>query len=211
MKISEKEILFLARFIVESDAIENITADSQLVENQLKARWREGHVGAMLLLESLAWKKNKFLSKNIVCRAQGLITAEQHTKPGGDKLKPEWIGKFRLINVSIGGRLCPDPNFVPTLMKSWVFRVITWQKEHSQYSPAVNLQQIAIFHYEYEHIHPFADGNGRSGRALVYYLMRYCGLNPFIFTSNDKYETYYQCFSNSQVMFEYFESKVKTV
>lgn len=207
MSMVDSKISFLTNFIVESDAIENITADSQLVKIQLKEKKPKGHVGAMLLLDLLALGKNKVLTKNLICRIQGLITTEQHTKIGGPKLRPEWIGRYRLVNVSIGKIISPSPMLVSSLMKSWVSHVVSWQKTCSQYSPNINLRQIAIFHYEYEHIHPFVDGNGRSGRALVYYLMRYCGVNPFIFTSNDKYETYYQCFNNSEEMCKYFEEK----
>ncbi|MEK7087360.1 MAG: hypothetical protein AAB958_01520 [Patescibacteria group bacterium] len=142
MSMSERELSFLTRFIVESDAIENITADPQLVGTQLKARWRKGHVGAMLLLEKEAKKKNVFVSKNLICQVQGLITKEQHTKIGGPKLKPEWIGRYRLVNVSIGGRMSPSPILVPSLMKSWVSCVVKWQKVYSQYLPSANLALI---------------------------------------------------------------------
>lgn len=209
MMMSDKELSFLTRFIVESDAIENIIADSQLVESQLKIRWRKGHVGAILRIES-ALKNSKFLTENLICRIQGLITAEQHTKPGGPKLRQECIGRYRLVHVSIGGKISPSPKLILSLMQSWVYRVAAWQKNCLQYLPDLNLQRIAIFHYEYETIHPFADGNGRSGRALIYYLMRYCNIKPFVFTSDDKYETYYKCFNNPKEMYKYFEAKLKT-
>ena len=207
IKILEKRIPFFVSFIVESDAIENITANPKLIEQELKARKRAGHVGAMLFLEKIAQRQNKFISKDLICRIQSLITAEQHTKLGGPKLKPECIGKFRQISVSIGGNLAPDPALLPLLMNLWVFSVREWQKNFSQSPVRVNLQRIATFHYEYEKIHPFVDGNGRSGRALVYYLMQYCGMRPFVFTGSDKYETYYRCFSHPEDMDKYFYEK----
>lgn len=143
----------------------------------------------------------------MICRVQGLITAEQHTKSGGPKLKPEWIGKYRPMNVRIGGKVAPSPFLVPSLMRQWVSRVIGWQKKNSD-SLVANLHQIADFHFEYEYIHPFADGNGRSGRALVYYLLRSCNIKPFVFTNDDKYETYYRCFNEPEAMRRYFEAKI---
>ena len=207
MKMSEKKILFLTRFIVESDAIENIEADSELVSTQLKEKINNGHVGAMMLLEASSKKKSEFIAKNPICKVQGLITEEQHTKPGGPKLRPEYIGKYRLVNVSVGKNLPPHYSLVPFLMDSWIYHVVNWQKVCSQYLSDLNLRHIATFHYEYERIHPFADGNGRSGRALVYYLMRYCGIKPFVFTSDDKHETYYRCFNNPEEMRKYFEAR----
>ena len=39
-----------------------------------------------------------------------------------------------------------------------------WNKESKGISPVVS---SAIVHYRFEAIHPFADGNGRTGRALA--------------------------------------------
>ena len=208
--MSKKKNELLTHFIVESDAIEGIHADPELIRSQLKEGCHEGHVGAMLLLETAA-RKRKSPSKELICQVQKLITTEQHTKPGGQKLNPEWIGVYRPINVSIGGRMAPPPSSVPTLMLSWLSGVTAWQKKCPRYSPVVNLTTIATFHYYYEHIHPFADGNGRSGRALVYYFMRYCGIDPFVFTSGDRFETYYRCFNDPEAMQKYFELKSKRV
>ncbi len=38
--------------------------------------------------------------------------------------------------------------------------------------------QAAIAHAQFEAIHPFADGNGRVGRALIHYVLRRSGLAP---------------------------------
>jgi len=199
---------FLANFIIESDAIEGIRADPLLVKTQLEKRIDKGHVGALLLLETLAQNKET-INENVVCRVQGLITAEQHTKQGGPKLRSEYIGQYRLVGVGIGGRIAPRPEFVPDLMRSWVTSLIAWQKINPNNSTTESLRSIAKFHYEYERIHPFADGNGRSGRALVYYILRYCGIRPFVFSSRDKHETYYCCFDEPEAMCKYFEVKFK--
>lgn len=44
--------------------------------------------------------------------------------------------------------------------------------------PAV--AQAAIAHAQFETIHPFADGNGRTGRAVVHVLLRRRGLAPVV-------------------------------
>ena len=184
--MDEKLIKFLTNFIVESDAIEGIRANPQLVKTQLEKHIDSGHVGALLFLETLA-QNREVISENVVRQTQGLITAEQHTKPGGPKLKPEYIGQFRLVSVGIGGRVAPLPELVPSLMQSWISCLARWQKENLDNSTDESLCSIARFHYFYEQIHPFVDGNGRSGRALAYYLLRYCGIKPFIFFNFDKH------------------------
>jgi Fic family protein len=40
------------------------------------------------------------------------------------------------------------------------------------------LVQAAIAHAQFETIHPFADGNGRTGRALIHIILRRRGLSP---------------------------------
>ncbi len=208
MPLDTSLLLFLSRFIVESDAIENIEADEELVRAQLAQNWSQGHVGALLRLEKVAGVKESIVTKEMICGVQGLITAEQHTKPGGKRLEKKWVGNYRTVPVYIGGKPGPHPDFVNPLMSTWVNKVSTWQKESSSSCDhAQKLQAVAQFHFEYEHIHPFADGNGRSGRALVYYLMRYGGMKPIVFTSIDKYETYYRCFKNPEAMHRYFEIK----
>lgn len=205
--MNQQLLKFLTNFIIESDAIEGIRADPQLVKVQLEERMDKGHVGALILLESWAQSK-KIISESMVRQIQGFITAEQHTKLGGSKLQQKYIGQYRSVNLSIGGRLAPSPVLVPSLMQSWISRLVSWQ-EWNLDTTVESLCSIARFHYEYEHIHPFADGNGRSGRALVYYLLRYSAINPFIFSNSDKYNTYYRCFDDSEAMCRYFIQKSK--
>lgn len=52
------------------------------------------------------------------------------------------------------------------------------------------LKAVAYFHLMFENIHPFADGNGRIGRAIMAYMLMSYGLPPTAIHSEDK-ETYY--------------------
>ena len=70
-------------------------------------------------------------------------------------------GRFRSGNVGVyaGNQLIhagTPANYVPDLMK----QLFDWMKK-SKLHPLV---KSCIFHYEFEFIHPFADGNGRLGR-----------------------------------------------
>lgn len=211
MPISNETVEFLTRFLVESDAIENIQDDPDIVRLQLRNNHKNGHVGALLLLKSYAENKKKILTENLLCKVQGLITAEQHLKQGGPKLEQKLIGRYRQCGVRVGNRRCPNQEFVPRLMGLWIEWVERWQNSFPSASLA-NLHQIAAFHFYYLEIHPFADGNGRSCRALTYYLLQYCGLRPFVFTAHDKHATYYPCFDGNEpsAMYQYFEEKTNT-
>jgi len=70
-------------------------------------------------------------------------------------------GRYRTIRVRVGRYVPPPPEDVSGLM----FELLTWwNKESASLSPVLS---SAIVHYRFEAIHPFADGNGRAGRALA--------------------------------------------
>jgi Fic family protein len=70
-------------------------------------------------------------------------------------------GRYRDIQVYVGRYTPPAPQLVSGLMAE----LLAWWNEQSrQWSPVIS---SAILHYQFEDIHPFADGNGRTGRALA--------------------------------------------
>ena len=71
------------------------------------------------------------------------------------------VGQYRHANVGVMAgdqvvHMAPPANQVPRLMAD----LLEWLKD-SQEHPLI---QSSVFHYEFEFIHPFADGNGRMGR-----------------------------------------------
>ena len=70
-------------------------------------------------------------------------------------------GRYRTIRVRVGSYLPPRPEDVSGLM----FELLEWWNQDSTtLSPVLS---SAILHYQFEAIHPFADGNGRTGRLLA--------------------------------------------
>jgi len=70
-------------------------------------------------------------------------------------------GRYRTVAVRVGRYVPPPPADVSGLM----FELLTWwNTEAGKMSPVLS---SAIVHYRFEAIHPFADGNGRTGRALA--------------------------------------------
>lgn len=70
---------------------------------------------------------------------------------------------LRNCNVRVGVRRCPDYQDVPRLLEK-LFE-------------SIHLFQPMDFYYEFEMIHPFVDGNGRTGKVLLNWLNKSL-LNP---------------------------------
>ncbi|MBI5733116.1 Fic family protein [Candidatus Jorgensenbacteria bacterium] len=219
---------FIWNFVYESDLIEGIQNDRKKLRDEIVSGKVHGHVGAMLLLRELARNK-KQITDSVIGTVQAYITAEQHEKRGGKRLPIRFIGQYRNIRVSIVSReltisfagehpkfseitkvvkRCPSPSKVPVLMKQWFRRAHLWQERAARFSREENVRSIADLHFDFEEIHPFADGNGRTGRALAYYMLQYAGIKPFIFWEYDKTKTYYPAFSDREKMREYFRIRV---
>lgn len=62
--------------------------------------------------------------------------------------------------------------------------------ELNEYDGNNVLKAAAYFHLRFEHIHPFADGNGRVGRTLMNYFLLTHGEPPVIIFEGDKKKYY---------------------
>lgn len=85
------------------------------------------------------------------------------------RTEQNWIGGNR-INPLGAAYVPPRPELVPGLMEDLVSFCNT-----SELPPVA---MAAIAHAQFETIHPFADGNGRTGRTLVHVILRRAGLAP---------------------------------
>lgn len=73
----------------------------------------------------------------------------------------EMSGKYRNYDVWIGPEKLPDWRLVPSLMEE------RWLPDFQNVFKALNrVKAFELNHYLYESIHPFIDGNGRSGRCI---------------------------------------------
>ncbi len=70
-------------------------------------------------------------------------------------------GRYRNFHVRVGRYVPPPPELVSGLMSE----LLDWWNTHAtEWSPVIS---SGVLHYQFEDIHPFADGNGRTGRALA--------------------------------------------
>jgi len=95
--------------------------------------------------------------------------------------QPDIAGEYRDIQVDIGDSTPPPPVVVPSEMD----KLLSWIPENS-------LEAIE-WHIAFEHIHPFADGNGRIGRLLYLWHCRTLEIEPVMWRADDR-SGYYDLF-----------------
>jgi Fic family protein len=124
----------------------------------------------------------RFVEKNA---AKKTITHEDilklHKIMAADVMDQGTAGRYRTIAVRVGRYLPPPPSDVTGLM----FELLTWwNKEAASLSPVLS---SAVVHYRFEAIHPFADGNGRTGRALALWKLYRRGFDTHHIFSVDEF------------------------
>ncbi|MFJ3394813.1 Fic family protein [Leifsonia aquatica] len=88
---------------------------------------------------------------------------------------PDMVGEYRHEQVWIGGQLPHSAGFVPPHHE----RVEAAMGDLIRFIGRADLPVLAhaaIAHAQFETIHPFPDGNGRTGRALLHAMLRHGGI-----------------------------------
>lgn len=106
---------------------------------------------------------------------------ELHRILAGEVMDQGEAGRYRTIHVRVGKHVPPHPEDVSSLMHElleW------WRSESIRLSPILS---SSILHFRFEEIHPFADGNGRTGRALALWELYRRGFDTHHIFSVDEY------------------------
>ncbi len=107
-------------------------------------------------------------------------------------------GNFRNVNVKVGEHIVPQSHIINYLMKNLFY----WLKNSDEHM----LLKSCIFHYEFEFIHPFSDGNGRIGRFWQSVILNsfnpIFSLLPIESIVKDHQEEYYSAIENSTALGE---------
>lgn len=93
-------------------------------------------------------------------------------------------GRWRTCGVMVGGRVCPPWREVPSLHMMWL---ATWFAANTE-------ERIKQAHIIWEKIHPFVDGNGRTGRMIMNFQRVKAGLEPLLIRFEER-KAYYAWFS----------------
>ena len=106
-------------------------------------------------------------------------------KSGTSDSRKPWfaVGDYKRLANEVGGIETTAPGEVAASIKALL-------KEYNK-SKAKRLEDIIDFHYRFEKIHPFQDGNGRVGRLIMFKECLRNGITPFIIEDDIK-EFYYR-------------------
>lgn len=164
---------FLIKFAYSSNAIEGNTLTLQetalvldgivIDKKPLKDHMDiVGHRDAFLYVENLV-NNNTLFTERVIKQIHTLVLID----------KPKDRGIYRLIPVENRklSHVLSDPTFIPEQMKSLVAEFTANHKLHP-------IERAALFHLKFESIHPFIDGNGRTGRLILNLMLMQAGYKP---------------------------------
>jgi Fic family protein len=113
-----------------------------------------------------------------------LVATVWEVAPHANSLPDETAGGFRKHDIlPFAGGMTPPPfTDVPMLMRSLVDEANeVCERFLSGATPAEDVPvELAKLHCDFEHIHPFLDGNGRTGRLVLNLLLVRLGFPPAI-------------------------------
>ena len=156
-------------------ALEGMTIDKKPLKDHLEA---VGHRDAFLYVQDIA-KKDMPLSESVIKNIHALVLMN----------RPEDKGVYRRIPVKIMGAYTEPVQ--PYLIEPKMTELL--QGDNERKGAIHDIERIARFHLEFEGIHPFIDGNGRTGRLLMNLELIKCGYPPINVKFADR-KRYYDAF-----------------
>ncbi len=128
------------------------------------------NIDAMQLAVDAAADAAKFTAREITAIHERLMAGTSNSGIGGRvRTEQNWIGGND-YNPCGADFVPPPPEYVEELLVDLCEAIAD-----ESFPPLI---QAALVHAQFETIHPFADGNGRTGRALIQVVLRRRGVAP---------------------------------
>ncbi len=136
-------------------------------------------------LDPGAWSSGELLSLTELRHIHRLaLTPAWDVAPHPSASTSERPGSFREHDIQPfpGGMRPPSWPAVSAMVTDWIGEVQTLGPQHENIEP----EALAIAHARFEQIHPFLDGNGRTGRLVLNLLLVRLGYPPAIIFKGDR-------------------------
>lgn len=106
-------------------------------------------------------------------------------KSGTSDNRKDWfeVGDYKRLPNEVGGKDTTAPEDVQAAIKKLLAEYNRMEEK--------TLRDIIDFHYRFECIHPFQDGNGRIGRLLLFKECLKYNIVPFVI--DEKLKMFYYC------------------
>ena len=159
--------------------LEGITIDKKPLKFHLDAI---GHRDAFYFIEELVKEKRVSINERIIKQIHSLVL----THDAANK------GIYRTLPVVITGAAHTPPQ--PYLIAPQIEQLLRNYKT-GKYKNKHIIEKVALFHIEFESIHSFIDGNGRTGRLLINLELMQNGYLPIDIKYTDR-RNYYDAFNS---------------
>lgn len=115
--------------------------------------------------------KENIIEMNVILKRNTTDEDDPRYNVGGFKVVPNIIGLINVIDTSSPGNVEKD-----------LEELLYWYNNLKK----ITLEDIIEFHYRFEKIHPFGDGNGRVGRVIMFKECLKNNIEPFIILDSEK-------------------------
>lgn len=121
---------------------------------------------------------DEVLTENIIKEIHKILK----TNTSDSRLSWFNVGEYKSKPNMVGDLQTTSPNQVSAEIK----KLLTWYNKKTN----INVNDIIEFHYKFEQIHPFQDGNGRVGRLIIFKECLKHNIVPFIIDETHKFYYY---------------------
>ena len=173
------ETAFITDFIYNSNKIEGSKIPRSEVEQVVKEGGKKEHE-VISTIETIEQIKKFNFSTLALQKAHSILLRSEPEKHG-----------LRKVKIIVGN---DETLTKPEHIRKELSTLFSWYKKNKYCMYPCEL--AATFHYRFERIHPFIDGNGRMGRILMNKILRDARYHPIIIWNKNR-DAHFNAFQNA--------------